>query len=84
MSAKIPNESSAIEPSQQNLTYQVRPPDLVHSLGVVQFDVQVLVDALQGPADLDFVLKLDGDFVLDKRFKETVCSSANCVPEARK
>ena len=53
------------------LTYQVRPPHLVHRLGVVQLDVQVLVHALQRAADLHFVLEFDCDFVLDQRFEET-------------
>jgi hypothetical protein len=47
------------------LTYQVWPPHLVHGLGIVQFDVQVLVHALQRAADLHFVLEFDRDFVLD-------------------
>lgn len=52
-------------------TYQVRPPDLVHCLCVVELDVQVLVHALQRPANLDFVLEFDGDLVLDERLEET-------------
>jgi hypothetical protein len=43
----------------------MRPPDLIHRLCVIQLDVQVLIDALQCPANLDFILQLDGDFVLD-------------------
>jgi hypothetical protein len=52
----------------------MRPPHLVYCLGIVQLDVEVLVDALEGAADLDFVFELDGDFVLDERFEETSCS----------
>jgi hypothetical protein len=50
----------------------MRPPDLIHSFCVIQLDVQILINTLQRSADLDFVLKLDGDFVLNERFKETV------------
>jgi hypothetical protein len=50
----------------------MRPPHLIHRLGVVELDVQVLIDALKGAADLDFVLEFDGDFLLDERFEETV------------
>jgi len=49
----------------------MRPPHLVHRLGVVQLDVQVLVHALECTANLDFVFELDGDFVLDEGFEET-------------
>lgn len=56
-------------------TYQVRPPNLIHSLSIVQLDVQVLIDALQRPPDLDFVLELYSDFVLDKRLEETALTS---------
>lgn len=53
------------------MTYQMRPPNLIHRLRVIQLDVEVLIDALQRPADLDFVLELHGDFVLDEGFEET-------------
>jgi len=49
----------------------MRPPHLIHRLCIIQFDVEVLIDALQCAADLDLVLELDGDFVLDERFEET-------------
>jgi len=49
----------------------MRPPHLIHRLGVIQLDVQILVHALERPADLDLVLEFDGDFVLDERFEET-------------
>jgi hypothetical protein len=51
------------------------PPQLIHSFCVVQLDVQVLIDALQRAAYLHFILELDGDFVLDKRFEETAPSA---------
>jgi hypothetical protein len=50
----------------------MRPPHLIHCLGVVQLDVQVLIYALERPADLHFVLEFDGDFVLDEGFEETI------------
>lgn len=59
------------------LTYQMRPPHLVYSLGIVQLDVQILIDALQCSADLHFVLELNCDFVLDERLEETGSVSAN-------
>ena len=55
--------------------YQMWPAHLVDSLGVIQLDVQVLIYALQRPADLDLVLEFDGDFVLDERFEETDTSA---------
>jgi hypothetical protein len=48
----------------------MRPPQLIHRLGIIQLNVQVLVYALEGAADLDFVLQFDGDFVLDERLEE--------------
>lgn len=61
--------------------YQVGPPQLVDGLGVVQLDVQVLVDALERAADLDFVLELYGDFVLDERLEEATArvSGGSCL-----
>ena len=52
------------------------PPDLVDRLSVVQLDVQVLIDALQGPTDLDFILQLDSNLVLNQSLEETVALSA--------
>jgi hypothetical protein len=52
--------------------YQVGPPQLVDGFGVVELDVQVLVDALERATDLHFVLQLDGDLVLDERLEETI------------
>ena len=49
----------------------MRPPHLVHRFSIVQFDVQVLIYALQGSAYLDLVLEFDGDLVLNERFEET-------------
>lgn len=46
------------------------PPQLIHRLGIIQFDVQVLIDALEGAAYLHFVFEFDGDFLLDERFEE--------------
>jgi hypothetical protein len=43
----------------------MRPSHLIHRLSIIQLDVQILVHALERPADLDFVLEFDGDFVLD-------------------
>jgi hypothetical protein len=54
------------------VTYQMRPPHLIHGLCVIELDVQVLVDRLEGAANLDFVFEFDGDFLLDERFEETV------------
>jgi hypothetical protein len=49
----------------------VRPPHLIYCLGIVQLDIEILIDALEGAADLHFVFELDGDFVLDERLEET-------------
>jgi hypothetical protein len=53
------------------VTYQMRPPHLIYGLGVVELDVEVLVDTLESSADLNFVFEFDGDFLLDERFEET-------------
>jgi hypothetical protein len=50
------------------------PPHLIHRLGVVQLDVQILVHALQCAAYLHFILEFDGDFVVDERFEEAACA----------
>jgi hypothetical protein len=54
------------------VTYQMRPSHLIHGLCVIELNVQVLVDGLEGAADLDFVFEFDGDFLLDERFEETM------------
>ncbi len=48
------------------------PPHLIHGLGIVQLDVQILVYTLQGSSYLHLVLEFNGDFVLDERFEETI------------
>ncbi len=48
----------------------MRVLDLLEHLDVVEFDVEVLVDALEDAADLDVVLELDGDLVVDQGFEE--------------
>lgn len=53
-------------------TYQMRPPQLVYGLCVIQFDIQVLIHALQRAAYAHLVLELDGDFVVDEGFEETI------------
>ena len=46
---------------------------------VIELDVEVLVDALEGAAKLDVVLELDGDLVVDERLEEAGGSlSASC------
>lgn len=44
--------------------------ELVENGDVVQFDVQVLIHALQCAADGNIVFELDGDFVVDEGFEE--------------
>lgn len=53
------------------MTYQMRPSDLIYRLSIVQLDVQILIDALQRPPNLDFILQLDGNFVFDQGLEET-------------
>lgn len=55
-------------------TYQMWPSHLIRRLRIIELDIEVLVDALEGAADADFVFELDGDFVVYERFEETVGS----------
>lgn len=43
---------------------------LIDDANVVKFDVEVLVDALEGAAYGDVVLELDGDFGVDQSLEE--------------
>lgn len=43
---------------------------LLHHTDIIQLDIQVLIHALQRPADGDVVFQLHGDFVVDERFEE--------------
>lgn len=45
--------------------------DLFHHTDIVKLDVEVLIDRLQRPADLDVVLELDRYFLVDKSLEET-------------
>ena len=53
-----------------SLTHQMRILQLIHDRDVIELDVQVLVDALQGAADQDVVLELDRHLVLDQSLEE--------------
>lgn len=50
----------------------MRVLDLLDDGDVLELDVEVLVHALEGAADLDVVLELDGDLVVDQGLEETV------------
>jgi len=43
---------------------------LLDDADVLELDVEVLVDALEGAADLDVVLELDGDLMVDEGLEE--------------
>ncbi len=51
----------------------MRIPQLLNNTNVVEFDVEELVDGLEGAADGDVVFELDGDGVVDEGFEEAVC-----------
>lgn len=46
--------------------------DLFDDGDVVELNVEVLVDALEGAADLDVVFEFDGDGCVDECFEEAV------------
>lgn len=50
---------------------QVRILDVLNDGYVVKLEVQVLINALEGAADLDAVLELNGDLDVDQRLEET-------------
>lgn len=51
---------------------EVRVLDLLLDRDVVELDVEVLVDRLEGARDLDVVLELDGDGLVDQGLEEAV------------
>ena len=51
-------------------THQMRVLDLLDDLDVVKLNVEKLVDGLEGAADGDVVLELNGHFMVDEGFKE--------------
>lgn len=54
----------------------MRKLHLLNDADVVEFDVQELVDGLEGAADGEVVFELDGDGVVDEGFEEAVyCGS---------
>ena len=44
--------------------------ELLYHLDVLELEVEVLIDRLKRPPELDVVLELDGDLVIDQRFEE--------------
>lgn len=60
----------------------MRVLELIDNLYVVELNVEILIDALEGASDLDVVLELDRHLVVDERLEEAVvlvCSLAPCV-----
>lgn len=53
-------------------TYEMRVFDLLDNLDVVELDIEVLVNALEGSLELNVVLELDGDLVVDEGLEETM------------
>lgn len=47
-------------------TYEMGVLDLLHDLDVVELDVEILVDALEGALQLYIVLELNGDLMVDE------------------
>lgn len=54
------------------VTDQVWILQLLHHLYIIEFDIEILVHRLQGPADLYIVLELDCYFVIDQGFEKAV------------
>lgn len=50
---------------------------LLHHLYIIKLDIEVLIDRFQGPANLDIVFELDGDFVVDQGLEETDCANGS-------
>lgn len=53
--------------------------DLLDDGDVVKLDVEVLVDALEGAADLDVVFELDSDGCVDERLEEASRGGQYCL-----
>lgn len=43
----------------------------IEHVDIIELDVEVLVDGLQGPADPDVIFQLDRDGLVGKGFEET-------------
>lgn len=56
--------------TQLGKTYQVRVLDIIEDPDIVELDVEILVDALEGAANLDIILELDGHLVVDEGLEE--------------
>ncbi len=68
----FPRGGGASCPQGWGLTDQMRVLELLDDGDVVELDVEELVHALEGAAELDVVLELDCDFVVDERLEEAV------------
>ena len=51
---------------------QMRILQFLHDLHILQFDVEELIDGLEGAAEGDVVFELDSYFGVDEGFEETV------------
>ena len=71
---------------ERRIAYQMRPPPLIRALSIIQLQIQVLINALQRPADADFILEFDRDFVVNERFEETagLCVSGSASLSLRR
>lgn len=56
----------------------MRVLDLLDDGDVVELDVEVLVHALEGAAELDVVLELDGHLMVDEGLKEAREAVSRC------
>jgi hypothetical protein len=53
-------------------TYEMGVFDLLDNLDVIELDVEVLVNALEGSLDLNVVLELDGDLMVNEGLEKTM------------
>jgi hypothetical protein len=51
-------------------TNQMRILDIIDDTDIIEFNVEILVDALESTTNLDVVLELDCDLMVDKRLEE--------------
>ena len=45
--------------------------ELINHLNVIEFDVEILIHALQDALELNVIFQLNGDLVIDEGFEET-------------
>lgn len=73
---RLDGQLKGADEKKQTATHQMRILQFFDDLDVVELDVEVLVDGLEGAADGNVVLQLYSDLMVDERLEKAARASA--------